>query len=585
MKNYNLILKKFIQNHYQQFSKDIPQNIPQSIPQNIPQNPIPERIMFEDNSKMNIPKQQPPSNPPVQPMQSFLPSSVRRNSNTKPITKTPVKEQKKIDDDPFTGIGFSGSVKNAFDGKGFDTNLNLFHLDDNPSFANNNDKIINNINNDPFANEILSNKGEYAIKQEIFTPSKSQSSQSYESSVKKPPQSSLYNFDEGQNKNDNNDFNFDDINIDFNDLNLNDSPMPKPNLPPQTKVKQTVNSGMPIENSNSLFGFSEKSIPESSNKKVPSFKIENDSKMNMRSTPSEGIFNTVVPSNANPRQSEDFGFDFFEDNKSVNKFSRKPSNDYEIKLNQFSAEPKVIPSSYPQKPNSQDPFGGLFNTVVPVKQQENKIFNQNPGLINKQQNIAHQEINSNNYGANNYLMPPVFNSGMNSTGNVAEAAALKNKNQYVDPFGAADSLGYNMGGFSAGFNTMNPSKQKKKNPFSKKSDTHSNNFPTNTFVGSPKGSGGIGIFNDMFGSSSDFSKTSQFGTSNIANNTQYNGNQNMFSTVNYKNNQFTADPFAQMNNPAPQNYNMNTQYNNMYNAGGATQKIQVTGNELDDLFS
>ena len=103
------------------------------------------------------------------------------------------------------------------------------------------------------------------------------------------------------------------------------------------------------------------------------------------------------------------------------------------------------------------------------------------------------------------------------------------------------------------------------------------------FAGSQGDNPAMSIFNDMFGTSQDFSKTSQFSSSNDFNNPQSYGNQNMFTTVNYKNTSFGMNSFGQTGNTAPQNNNY--QYNNSFGGGAATQKIQITGNEIDDLFS
>jgi hypothetical protein len=177
---------------------------------------------------------------------------------------TPQKSSKRGDsNDPFAGIGFGGgSLESQFQTQANPTYGGgaLFHQNNNPEpnqlqIQHQNQQQNNNFD-DPFADAQFPNMN--ANNNSSIKPtstSKSQSNSHSQGRSQSQPNMSMngsnhngpstqYNYESNKQDQKEDDFGFDDINIDLDDLNLNDGPMAS--APPETKMKQNINSGMPV---------------------------------------------------------------------------------------------------------------------------------------------------------------------------------------------------------------------------------------------------------------------------------------------------------------------------------------------------
>jgi hypothetical protein len=472
---------------------------------------------------------------------------------------TPQKNSKRSDfDDPFSGIGFGGGLLEApfqnqvnptFGGGG----LSLFHLDDNPNHINNQNQQNNNFD-DPFGDAQFPNMGSNnSSSVRPTSTNQSQSNMSMGGSNRNIP-SSQYNFESSRQVQKQDDFAFDDIDINLDDLNLNETPTPK--IPPETKMKQNMSSGMPMGSNHSHSSMNSQNnggmrqnmsphmqnnmnIPNMGNRDMPGMGGQNMSNMggknmsNMGSQnmpnmnnqnmsqraqkppgiqsnkgPSPEMFNTSVPSyngmggnnmiKQNLANDDPFA-DMFPTGGSAAK-SNTNQNMMSYNNSQMSAEPQVInrggPASY-VNPNN-------FNTVVP--NQNNYGMNNGPGFGSM-----------GNFGTSS---PPIQTQGFGFQGPSNDNPHSNNMIVPVDPFAGANMGGYNGGAFAGGFNTIS-AKPKRKNPFAKNNIPDAGGFQTNF---------GGGGFNQPTNNYSDlFNQSSSSHNSNMGyNNTP---NPNMFATT------------------------------------------------------
>lgn len=478
----------------------------------------------------------------------------------------------------------------------------------------------------------------------MMTPNK-QSMTSNSQSHKNAPPSTQYNFDNSQMKSQkNDDFQFDDIDINLDDLNVFESPMPKINAPPQTQMKQTVNTGMPMNSSRSNSSFPDQTQrsqnsgmpnmnrnpmnqhnlnPSNMNKQGPmNTHNQNPPKMgntdrDMHNQPNNdrmnlNMFNTTAPPKStfqnqpqhnNPARGgmdDSMGLGLFEDQKS-NRTNQQPSNMMSMNNSQMSAEPQVIQRGGP--PNRQgDQFHNNFNTAVP--QQHNNQPNNFPSMngLGGKGNFGNSNPMQPNFntgmGKHDNSMKSSYDGGMSS--NSGPSNDMPNANNMlvpVDPFSGADMTGFNQGSLAGGFNTMAPSQTKKKNPFAKGFKDKTNAMHSNKYNNS-NGSNAGGM-NNMFGTS--FSNTNNFSAQ------PQNTVPDMFATMNTPNTGgFGSNPFGQpaqtpskpkanpfgkgkSNNAFSQPQNTNMGFGNPpanQNMGMQPQQNQPSGGgDFDDLFS
>lgn len=586
----------------------------------------------QNRQQMNGPNKMPINISTGNMMQSQFPNNPMKMPNQPFQQMTPQKDSRGSDDDPFKGIGF-GNFGSSFKAPAFENKMSLFHLDE-PQATQSNDF------DDPFAEDTFSNMSASKTEsQNMFTPQKGTN---MSQSAKNAP-STQYNFENSQKKTQNNDnFAFDEINIDLGDLSLFESPMPKINQPPETQMKREMHSGMPLDSSRSNFsnqsnpqrnlnmgGFGNLNQSNMGNQRMNSPGFSNQDKrgqnmnsfggadfsgMGLKKGDDFNMFNTTAPvkstfqNQPHPNQiqrqppgrnNSSQQMDFFEESK-TGRSMQNQSNMMSLNNSQMSAEPQVIQRGGPPQDRSNNNFANNFNTAAPP------MRNQPPPQRIGMDNIGGMG-NTGHFGGGQQPMRP--NNNMNPMGGFNDMPNQNNMLVPVDPFRVADASGFGMGSIAGGFNTMVPMKQKRQNPFAKKSKNTSQNFQTSFDLG---GSGASGSqpseFNDFFShASSDFNKTS------VPQN-----NPNMFSTMNNNNSgSMGLDIFGQMSKSSAQNkpgqqfnpfgdsnrnvsfgqpQNQNTGFNYSTgggmgggmggNMGGQThQNPASSGNDFDDLFS
>jgi hypothetical protein len=550
--------------------------------------------------------------------QSKLPVHAMRS----PTKQNPPPKVRVSDDDPFKEIGFSGSV-GGFQAPKFEHQINLFHLDEPESKSNNFE--------DPFADDSFSNMsmGQTPQKQlnmpqnipmnmplniPMNLPQNASQNSSQQPSARKAPQSSQYNFESSQNKNNDN-FDFDDININMDDLNLFDNPAPK-NNPPQGQSKQ--NNQMMSSQSN----------------------MSQSNQMNMHNPPNNNMHNMSQSSTSQHSMSQNNTNQPMRRSQDMPQPSSKPQNQniYQPMSNQgppnFSENTQNLPfqtSGSPNKmggmsggsnmPSLNQPNANMFNTAVPVNRSNggfNMFEEQKSGMMSmdtsqmsaepqvisrggpsqqKKLDLFHMDFDASNTQSQ---INPTF-GGMSSHNNPNNFSTTQQNQNYgptpsnygghsnmlapVDPFGGVSSSGYNMGGYAAGFNTSVPNKPKKKNPFAKNPFAKNNRNKEASFTTNNAGSN-INASNPL----SDMFSQSNSGASQP---NQNNTGANMFATTYTKpSNPLGIDIFGQKSQPLqnqnPPNREMsfgNTQP--QMNYGGGSQQQQNSGHNEDpfaDLF-
>lgn len=534
-----------------------------------------------------------------------------------------MKDSRRSDEDPFAGIGlgsYGGFSKPNKQNDVFDSKIDLFHIGETEQNQSNNF-------DDPFNEESFSNLSANKNGLGMSTPNKNPMASNAQS-ANNVPSSTQYNFDNSQMESQkNDDFQFDDIDINLDDLNMFESPMPKVNAPPETQRKQPVNTGMPMNSSRSNSSFP----AQSQNSQNPGRQNMNRGPMDMsnQNPPGMGdmnrdrehqpnndrmnlnIFNTAAPPKSTfqnqPHHNQpgrggmedSMGLGLFEDQKS-NRTNHQPSNMMSLNNSQMSAEPQVIQRGGP--PNRQgDQFQNNFNTAIP--QQRNNPPNNFPGMNGSggQGNFGTSNPMQSNFGNDmgrtNNSMQSNYGGMSSSSGPTNDMPNANNMLVPVDPFAGADTTGYNQGSLAGGFNTMGPSKAKKKNPFAKGFKDKTNAMQANKYNNS-NGSSSSGM-NNMFGTS--FSNTNNFSAQ------PQNPGMDMFATMNTPNTGgFGSGPFGQpsqtpskpkgnpfakgpSNNAFSQPQNTNMGFGNPpanQNMGMQPQQNQANGGgDFDDLFS
>ena len=473
-------------------------------------------------------------------------------------------------DDPFKDIGFSNSGfnksdQNAFPEFNIDQSLDMFPMGDNKPAQQ------NNTNDDPFAELIPKEENtQLAIEapqsmmgngqrpqqtpqkmpiqqqqlqhrpppqQQVASQSlgfgQPQPSQSMPQNQNDDRKSTEYNFDD---EDDQNSFAFDEINIDLGDLNLGESPAPKVNQPPETKRKQSVNSGLPLESSRS-----NNSIQQN-NPNLQNFNMGNDMPVrNMRNIqpqqqqlppqnqgfgqnhqPDPGMFNTVVADNNRTMQPQTNSeqFDMF-GNSNMHQpqppQQQPPQQQQKPKMNNggpnmqshdqnMDNQLAIMPEA-PSRQENDYANPNNFNTIVNTNTPNLDGFGQNMDYGNQRNmNNQNQNMMSQNMPKPNGPSPHDFMTSINmqSTNHATMNFGGPMDSSQNDPFAQADSAGFNGDSLAMGFNTMAPGKPKRKNPFAKSNQDDSSSFfqsNNNNVQFSNAGGNGPQEFSDLFSSS------------------------------------------------------------------------------------
>lgn len=483
-------------------------------------------------------------------------NQLRMASQPPPQVRTPAKPPAdEIDDDPFRGIGFSNSgvnkQQNGFDDYNFNNNSNFFM-----GSNGNRSQISGSQNNfdDPFADLMFDNKNKEPEMLAIEAPPPKQSYQTPSQSDKKERRQSVqYNFDEEPQQTDS--FAFDEININLDDLILNDSPMPKPNQPPETKRKISVNSGMPMDSHRSNQDMFNQEMRQPSNPNLQNFDMnkrqmgnqninfmpnnsppqnQNMRPHNMNPMPSPEMFNTVVRTDRPvPIENKKDDFDFFSDN--TQSVPKRADNSNPYMFNNPNNFKTIAPGSNPTNFRDDRNSRAMSQNIrepAPMPSQDYG-FTQKP-MQNMNSGFNNLMGTQNNY-AKNQPNPNDFMTSMNmqSTTNQTNLA----KTNQMDPFANAE-IGYNPGSFAAGFNTMAVGKQKRKNPFAK----------------------GAGMGGGMFQSSSNFTTNNAFSDNRPPELSDLFSSSSM--SIEPKSNMHSASPFMDMFGGMTQEYGGQQNYFN-----------------------